>query len=624
MRLTLRTLLAWLDDTLPAAEVRQIGKQVAESSFAQELVDRTYRVTRQRRLLVPASTGPEATDPNLVAAYLDSELSAEEVAEYEKKCLTSDVNLAEVASVHQILSLIGQKAKVPPEARHRMYRLIKGRESANTHASRAFPATPAAPVTPPIRPWSGPSAPVRPMAERVGIAALVVGLIGVVAWTAVSTLAPEVMPTRTNRAPEPAPEVASAEPAASGVAVPPKPDPEADARNRAAEAKNAAALDAAKADAANRSAPIKLAKGDSLAFGWNSDKGDWSRLNEASTIKDETRLLNLAPLWSTLQADTARVVLIGDSEVTVAGGDRGAAVKIGFGRGRAVVKGGPDGLPYLIRSGGRSLSVTNAPGTSVGLEKVWKIGPGVVESGAPPLSVFVPEGEVGLAIGEKKETIKGPGAATMDDSGAIKLVAKPTIPPWVAEAGPMPSEKELGGRFLKLFSPSGSVVRDLVQAVDGDDQDVRRLAIQGLGSVGNAEMIVPVLNNAMTDPATRRAAADVLRGMLARGGDAAKAVRSELVKVFGQDLAADSEKLLVGFTPEDGRREATYSELVRLLSTPDLGTRELALQSLMSLTGRDSLEFDPTRPEGKGLKAWQDLLHRKELTRPAPSAVAPR
>ena len=74
MRLTLRTLLAWLDDTLSPAEVREIGNQVAESPFAQELKERIHRVTRQRRLTVPPSDGPEATDPNLVAGYLDNEL----------------------------------------------------------------------------------------------------------------------------------------------------------------------------------------------------------------------------------------------------------------------------------------------------------------------------------------------------------------------------------------------------------------------------------------------------------------------------------------------------------------------------------------------------------------------
>ena len=37
MRLTLRTLLAWLDDTLQPTQVREIGVQVAGSPFAQEL-----------------------------------------------------------------------------------------------------------------------------------------------------------------------------------------------------------------------------------------------------------------------------------------------------------------------------------------------------------------------------------------------------------------------------------------------------------------------------------------------------------------------------------------------------------------------------------------------------------
>ena len=45
----------------------------------------------------------------MVASYLDNDLDPEAVAEYEKQCLTSDVKLAEVASVHQILSLLGQK-----------------------------------------------------------------------------------------------------------------------------------------------------------------------------------------------------------------------------------------------------------------------------------------------------------------------------------------------------------------------------------------------------------------------------------------------------------------------------------------------------------------------------------
>jgi hypothetical protein len=129
--LTLRTLLAYLDDTLEASEVRTIGQKVAESDTAQELIDRIKNVTRRRRLTVPPSTGPGAKwDPNTVAEYLDNVLESEQVSELEDTCLKSDVHLAEVASCHQILTLVlGEPASVPPMAKQRMYGLVQGREA---------------------------------------------------------------------------------------------------------------------------------------------------------------------------------------------------------------------------------------------------------------------------------------------------------------------------------------------------------------------------------------------------------------------------------------------------------------------------------------------------------------
>lgn len=130
MRLTLRTLLAYLDDTLDASEIKEIGEKVAESDAAQELIARIKQVTRRRRLTVPPPSGPEATDPNDVAEYLDNVLSADKVAELEKVALESDVHLAEIAASHQILTLVlGEPALVPPKARERMYGLVRGREA---------------------------------------------------------------------------------------------------------------------------------------------------------------------------------------------------------------------------------------------------------------------------------------------------------------------------------------------------------------------------------------------------------------------------------------------------------------------------------------------------------------
>src|SRR5713226_2830642 len=131
MRLTLRTLLAYLDDTLEPAQAKLIGQKVAESEAAQELIGRIKQVTRRRRLTTPPLTGPGAKfDPNTIAEYLDNVLPGEQVAELEETCLASDVHLAEVSACHQVLTLfLGEPALVPPTARQRMYGLIQGREA---------------------------------------------------------------------------------------------------------------------------------------------------------------------------------------------------------------------------------------------------------------------------------------------------------------------------------------------------------------------------------------------------------------------------------------------------------------------------------------------------------------
>jgi hypothetical protein len=131
MRLTLRTLLAYLDDTLGPEEAREIGRKVAQSPAAQELIERIKKVTRRRGLKAPPPTTDDpVTDPNTVAEYLDNVLPADDLTQFEEVAQGSDPLLAEVAACHQILTLVlGEPAKVPPTARQRMYRLVKGRES---------------------------------------------------------------------------------------------------------------------------------------------------------------------------------------------------------------------------------------------------------------------------------------------------------------------------------------------------------------------------------------------------------------------------------------------------------------------------------------------------------------
>src|SRR5688500_13622937 len=116
LRLTLRTLLAYLDDTLPPAEARDIGQRLGENEAIQKLVDRIRTVTRRRRLMAYDPEPEHATiEPNDIAEYLDNVLDADRVTELERLCLESDTTLAEVACVHQILSMVlGAPAEVSP------------------------------------------------------------------------------------------------------------------------------------------------------------------------------------------------------------------------------------------------------------------------------------------------------------------------------------------------------------------------------------------------------------------------------------------------------------------------------------------------------------------------------
>jgi hypothetical protein len=150
-QLTLRTLLAYLDDTLEPALARQLGAKVAESELAQEIIERIKKVTRRRGLKAPTPTPDDdgVSDPNTVAEYLSNTLDGEQVTRLEETCLDSDVHLAEVAACHQILTLVlTEPVRVPPRARQRMYKLVPPPASApNRRPGKTLPVGGVAPRT---------------------------------------------------------------------------------------------------------------------------------------------------------------------------------------------------------------------------------------------------------------------------------------------------------------------------------------------------------------------------------------------------------------------------------------------------------------------------------------------
>jgi hypothetical protein len=641
MRLTLRTLLAWLDDTLSASEVREIGKQVAESPYAQELVERIQRVTRQRRLTVPSTTGPDATDPNLVASYLDNELDQDLVPEYEKLCLTSDVHMAEVASVHQVLSLVGQKAKVPQEAKNRMYHLIRGREAIVKKTRSNAAAMPAAPESEPIVPWVTPPPPSRPWYERYGPLVGALALLVVLCWSAWLSLRPESESASLAQggpaggqpavgAPRALPDIKHPEPARPAVAP------------GAGESAEETAV--AKAEPAPEKPPGTEAvakpelppgviatteKTDGILLRYNTDAREWEQLVEPTPLRPQDRLLSLDPFRSRLvfgSAKTDKVELVGETEIVLGSAPPNQAARFQLAQGRVVLRGGTSGLPFEVQFAGKSILITPPPGGAVGVARIGSFEPGVPESATSVLQVFGSEGDVALQAGDLKQTLTSPGSLTWDGVKWTDRSDKPG-PDWVTETKPTAYDQSIGDLFLKHIRPDRRVIANIVEALEDDQKDVRRLALRALRVVGDLSFITPELNKA-DDPMARREAIRVLRSAAAQGPDAVKALHDQLEREFGQPQAGEIEKLLIGFNAKEAREEATYARLVKDLSAPDVAVRELALDNLRSLTGRGDLQYDPDKFEGPGLKAWRDLLREHGLgpvapaPAPAPAAAA--
>lgn len=146
MRLTLRTLLAWRDQTLSPADRPGMDAKVAASAAAHVLSDRIDRAIADDTL--PPPHGHAAADPNAVAEYLDNVLPAAALDGFERACLQGDDLLAEVAASHRLLAEVNLDPRVLPMlGRAERARLLAAFRARAEVVARAAAEPPNVPLT---------------------------------------------------------------------------------------------------------------------------------------------------------------------------------------------------------------------------------------------------------------------------------------------------------------------------------------------------------------------------------------------------------------------------------------------------------------------------------------------
>ena len=157
MRLSLRTLLAFEDNVFDVEQHRRLEQLLPADKSAEATLRRIRSIVRNPSLGVPGLVDhQEELDPNYVAEYLDHQMSGSVQEKFETYCLSADKYLAEVASVHHILSnVLGEPARTSRECRLKCYDVLHS----NLYSEAALPAFSAPEPQTHFKPYEAPVVP---------------------------------------------------------------------------------------------------------------------------------------------------------------------------------------------------------------------------------------------------------------------------------------------------------------------------------------------------------------------------------------------------------------------------------------------------------------------------------
>jgi len=506
-----------------------------------------------------------------------------------------------------------------------------------------------------------PEAPQRPWIERYGpvaVCLLLILLLSWAAWRSLSIPPPQLAPAPLEptvaansgpaesapaqiettapgtEKPESSADAASAESArvaAGGEAAKPQPDrsavaagteptspsPHAETADTSKVAKSSTAAaksnDAASAPAVPSGSSGLAEKTEGVLLRYNTKQREWERLTEATPLDRPDRLLCLAPFRASITLGKTRMTLVGETEVRILSLPSDPVPALELVQGRLLVRQSASGNLKVVVSD-RTASLEIPTESSLALERMEVRTYGQPITRTPPLAIFCIQGDVSLTVDQKPEPLKALEVAVVDTAGQVKRSTPDSLPGWVTQTELSPYELQLRDQFLPLFHPGRPVLAEIVVATEDDRPEIKRLAVSALQALGDLSYLMPILKRE-GDPVARRSAIAAIRAYMGRGPDAVKGAREQLDEEFGAKLGALAQHMLVGYSPDEVANRDTYARLVGLLSPEQdsVGIRELALDTLKRLTGRDDLGYDPDHPSGKGLEAWNDLLRRNEL-----------
>jgi hypothetical protein len=645
MRLTLRTLLAYLDDTLPPDQAREIGQKVAESTVAQELMERIKKVPRRRGLTVPPSDGPDRVDANTVAEYLDNDLPADRVAEVEELALNSDVHLAEIAACHQILTLVlGEPAHVPPTARERMYGLVHGRESEpNRRASR---------IGPPTFPTEVETDDDRELARRgMGYRLLGAGVLGIALAIAVWQSLPKKQPAVPQPPPEPVAEKKSEpEPKPNPPATPPmpvpepeppkpeaKPEPKPEVKPMTPPMPPPAAPEPDRSPSTEKKDISQFTSKDAVLLARDGDA--WTKVLPDGKVRTAAGLLALPgshaeikydsgtqlTLWGGLPETTGWKVL--DCRATLhvppAGFDADFTLEVGRVYIGSSKKMGP--TKVRVRFAGEIWDVTLPDDQAEVMVEVVRLFAGEPfrkdgkgEPAKPEVTLGVLQGSATVTVGSKQFALQAPpGPAELHWPGTTKPIELDAVPAnWAKVPAKLSRDRqrEIEAAQLKLIQRVSERSKPVDLAVAEIAQDPSRSAkVLAALCQGTLGLVTPLMDELVDPqfPELRQAAAVALTHLAARGPQDDKTIGDTFQKAYGGQTEL-AESLVHGFTDAQTNEPATYERLIAALRSDQAGIRELAAWRLRQLDpdGAAVIRFNATDAEAAREKAVTDWQRR--------------